>query len=165
MQEGEGAAVDVGAFPAIGPGHVQFTIDLPDEVLEARGSRSQRVEPVQHVAGRQGDRRIRIGRDRLDPLHRPVFTRRIGGHCDRPAIQAAHECRDEVEARGIQQQHPLASHSLMRQPCPHRPRLPIEFGVGEIQLLVFTIHEKREGAVVRAVGSPLAQQIHDRGSN
>ena len=165
LQEGEGAAIDVGAFPAIGPGDVEFAVDLPDQVFEARGRGPQGIEPVDHVAGGEGDGGLGISGDRLDPLDRAVFSGRVGGHGDRPAVETAHEGRDEVEAGWIEQEHPLARHPLAQEPGAQRPGFPVEFGVGDVEFFVLAVHEEREGPVVGAVGRPLPQQVHDRRSN
>ena len=162
LEEGERVAADVGAAPAVCPVEFELGIDLPKQLLEARRRGPQGVEPVEHVARRERDRRPGIGRDRLDPLHGAILPRRIGRHGDRPAVETAHEGRDEVEPGGIEQQHPLPLHPRRHQPRPERPGLPVELGIRDVQLLVFAVDEERERPVVGAIRGPLPQEIDDR---
>ncbi|MFM8802361.1 MAG: AMP-binding protein, partial [Planctomycetia bacterium] len=75
-----GGAIAVPAYPP----RKNRSVDLPDQVLQARGRGPQAIEPVEHVAGGEGHGGIRIGGDGLDPLDRPVLPGRVGGYGDRP---------------------------------------------------------------------------------
>ena len=163
MQEGEGVAVDVGAVPAVGPARLEFAVNLPDQIFEARCRCSQGVESIEHVAGGERHRGVGVGGDGLDPFNRAVLAGRIRGHGDRATVEASHEGGDEIEAGGIEQQHPLADHAPVHQPCPHRSGLPVELGVGDVEFFVFAVDEEGEAAVVGPVGRPLPQEIDDRG--
>ena len=101
--------------------------------------------------------------DSLDSLHRPVAAGRIDGHCDHTRIQAAEKPGNELQAGRIQQQGPFARQAARHQPGPDRPCLAVEFLVGQIDLLEFTIDQVTEGNVSRLGTGPMANHFHKRG--
>ena len=162
LQERQRLPVDVGPLPSLRPVGLELGIDLPEDLPQARRRGPQAVEAIEDVAGREGDGGIGVAGDRLDPLNRPILARRVRRNRDRTAVQTAEKSSDEVETRGKEEQHALPGHPRSLEPGTERPSLPVELGVGDVELVLLAVDEERERPVMGAVGRPLPQQVDDR---
>ena len=162
LEKRERLPVDVGPLPPLRPVRLELGIDLPEDLPQARRRGPQAVEAIEDVAGREGNGGIGVAGDRLDPLNRPILPRRVRRNRDRTAIQAAEKRSDEVEPRGKKEEDALPGHPRSLEPGTERPGLPVELGVGDVELVLLAVDEERERPVMGAVGRPLPQQVDDR---
>src|SRR4030095_9912412 len=63
----------------------------------------------------------------------------------------------------VEQQGPLPLQILRLQPGSDGPGLPVEFAVGQMDFLGFSVNKKCIAPVVRLALCPLAQEIDQRG--
>jgi hypothetical protein len=118
-------------------------------VLETRRVRKHLISHGEQCAGRQHERRAGVRGDRLQARRRPrqpEWVGRICRHRDHAGVEAAEERGNVFEARWIEQYGALAAGTDLPQPHGDRPRLPIELGIGQMELGRFAVGEKREGA-------------------
>jgi hypothetical protein len=78
----------------------------------------------------QGDARLGVDGDRLEPLERAIKARRIGRDGHDAGVEAAEKGGDIVEAWGEQQQRPLAGDAVGLQPGGDAARPAIQLGIG-----------------------------------
>ena len=93
----------------------------------ARGRRppSGRRRPARPAVVRTA-RRPGVVDDRPEPGHRPVRPRQVGGDGDDAGVQAAEEGGDELQARRVEQQRPLAGQPERLEPRGDGPGPAVE---------------------------------------
>jgi hypothetical protein len=129
----------------------------PPQLFQMRGLIYQRFYPPNHCLGSEGYSGLGIFGNRLDPLKGSVLSRGINRDCNYPCIQTAKKSSNEFQSRGIKEESPFPLQSHRLQPAPDGPSLPVQFGVGNMDLLVFPVYQKCESNFIRLVGGPMAE--------
>ena len=101
------------------------------------------LQLLDDAAGRQCPTRVGVDDDRPDPRGLSVATRRERRDRDRPDRQTGEEPDDEIQSRGVQQQHPVAGPdpAAVLQVTGQPPHLVVQFGVGQRDFVGLEIAE------------------------
>ncbi|MNL17636.1 hypothetical protein D3C87_1387390 [compost metagenome] len=158
LKEAKGVAVDGRTLP----GSVLVRQGLGGEACHRVEARGLGVGGGNHAAdglGHEGDRRLRVLHDGDQPLHVAVIARREGGDGDHARVEAAEEGRNELQARRIQENDPVAEGAMLAKPLGEQSRLAIELRVRQRVLLVLAVAQERVDLEVGMLGGAGVEKV------
>jgi hypothetical protein len=165
LEEGEVATFQLRPLP-----EVRLRLPFRPRRQPAQRGQLRRMREAPREVGEDGGggqrrRRPGIGDDRLQAGRWPVGPGGVGGDRHGAGVQAAEEGRDVVEARRVEQQHPLAGESLPRQLDGDGPRPAVQLAIGQGHRVVrVPLGQEVEDHPLGLVLRPPAQQVDQAGA-
>jgi len=163
LEERQRFAVYVGTSPTVGQALVALVGRSPTDLLQGRRFADHRLHTLQNVEGGQRDLCLRVVGDRIDPSHVAIAARRISWHRSDSCIQTAKKRRHKIQARGVEQQGPLAFEVHRLKRGRDRARFSVDIGIGPLDGLFFAIEKKTKAQIVALMQRPMLQKFDQVG--
>ncbi|BEH30378.1 hypothetical protein GTC054_15940 [Burkholderia pseudomallei] len=145
---------------------VEFVDDDELDLAKRRVPLDERVHRRVLLAAEHHDARPRVFDDLAEPREMVIVARRVRGHRDETAVQAAEERAHVIEALRADDQHPVARRAARREPGRDAPRGAIERAEAERAVLAvraqIVVGERVavRGGAVRAQRDEIPERRH-----